>query len=103
MIYSFHFFRQGLFEERAILLGKLGRHEQALSIYTNILNDVPAAIDYCNANYQLESPSSREVKLCLIGLTKYHCLFDVLAGLLLFVKITTAANRGCENPRASIS
>lgn len=29
----------GFFEERAILLGKLGRHEQALSIYVHILKD----------------------------------------------------------------
>lgn len=51
----------GLFEERAILLGKLGRHEEALSIYTNILKDLPAAVDYCNIYYQSDCRSNKEV------------------------------------------
>ena len=51
----------GLFEERAVLLGKLGRHEQALSIYTNILKDMPAAVEYCNICYQSDSPTNKEV------------------------------------------
>lgn len=38
----------GLFEERAIVLGKLGRHEQALAIYLSTLGDVPRAIQYCD-------------------------------------------------------
>lgn len=38
----------GLFEERAIVLGKLGRHEHALTIYMNILRDVPRAVEYCD-------------------------------------------------------
>lgn len=29
----------GFFEERAILLGRLGRHEQALAIYVYVLHD----------------------------------------------------------------
>lgn len=40
-----------LFEERAIILGRLGRHQQAISIYVNLLNDVPRAIQYCNNVY----------------------------------------------------
>jgi len=38
----------GLFEERAIVLGKLGRHEHALAIYMSILRDVPRAVEYCD-------------------------------------------------------
>jgi len=38
----------GLFEERAIVLGKLGRHEHALAIYMSILKDVPRAVEYCD-------------------------------------------------------
>lgn len=34
-----HFPNDSLFEERAIVLGKLGRHEQALSIYILILGN----------------------------------------------------------------
>ncbi|XP_015109474.1 vam6/Vps39-like protein [Diachasma alloeum] len=40
-----------LFEERAIILGRLGRHQQAISIYVNLLNDVPRAIKYCHNVY----------------------------------------------------
>lgn len=40
-----------LFEERAIILGRLGRHHQAISIYVNLLNDVPRAIQYCKNVY----------------------------------------------------
>nr|CAD7463732.1 unnamed protein product [Timema tahoe] len=37
-----------MFEERAIILGKLGRHEQALSVYVSVLGDVPKAMEYCD-------------------------------------------------------
>jgi hypothetical protein len=43
----------GLFEERAIVLGKLGRHERALAIYMSILGDVPRAIQYCDKVFYL--------------------------------------------------
>jgi hypothetical protein len=44
-------------EERAILYGKLGEHEEALNIYVNILNDITKAELYCkhvylNADYK---------------------------------------------------
>ncbi|XP_069359986.1 vam6/Vps39-like protein [Maniola hyperantus] len=42
-----HFPNDTLFEERAIILGKLGIHEQALAIYVQILGDVEKAIRYC--------------------------------------------------------
>ncbi|XP_072931702.1 vam6/Vps39-like protein [Epargyreus clarus] len=42
-----HFPNDALFEERAIILGKLGRHEQALAIYVQLLGDVERAIRYC--------------------------------------------------------
>lgn len=81
-----------MFEERAILLGKLGRHEQALSIYTNILKDMPAAIDYCNICYQSDSPANKEVSSIKsifrsrikkkIQLSKYQVYFYYLKLLL---------------------
>lgn len=37
-----------LYEERAIILGRLGQHQKAISIYINLLNDVQKAIQYCN-------------------------------------------------------
>ncbi|XP_047347409.1 vam6/Vps39-like protein [Vespa velutina] len=47
-----HFPFDCLFEERAIILGRLGRHQQAISIYINLLNDIPRAIEYCNNVYE---------------------------------------------------
>nr|CAG4643012.1 EOG090X0131 [Ilyocryptus agilis] len=57
-----------LFEERALLLGKLGQHELALSIYINILNDMTAALQYCNSCYRSESPANKDVYFYLLKL-----------------------------------
>lgn len=40
-----------MYEERAIILEKLGRHEQALSIYVTVMNNVELAIQYCDRVY----------------------------------------------------
>lgn len=37
------FHLQGLLEERALLLGRMGKHEQALFIYVHILKDTRMA------------------------------------------------------------
>uniref|UniRef100_A0A3Q1C7B8 CNH domain-containing protein n=1 Tax=Amphiprion ocellaris TaxID=80972 RepID=A0A3Q1C7B8_AMPOC len=42
---------QGLLEERALLLGRMGKHEQALFIYVHILKDTRMAEDYCHRHY----------------------------------------------------
>lgn len=36
----------GLLEERALLLGRMGKHEQALFIYVHILKDTKMAEEY---------------------------------------------------------
>jgi len=36
----------GFYEERAILLGKQGRHEEALAIYVHVLHDNRMAEEY---------------------------------------------------------
>lgn len=41
-----------LFEERAIILGKLGKHEKVLAIYIQILGDVDKAAAYCEEIYR---------------------------------------------------
>ncbi|KOC60066.1 Vam6/Vps39-like protein [Habropoda laboriosa] len=46
-----HFPFDNLFEERAIILGRLGRHQQVLSIYINLLNDIEKATQYCDKVY----------------------------------------------------
>ncbi|KAG9051519.1 Vacuolar morphogenesis protein 6 [Tulasnella sp. UAMH 9824] len=53
------------FEARAILLGRLGKHEAALDIYVNRLNDYSAAENYCKRVYQAE-PDPKGVFLILL-------------------------------------
>ncbi|XP_042232169.1 vam6/Vps39-like protein isoform X2 [Homarus americanus] len=62
-----HFPYDGLHEERAVLLGRLGQHHQALSIYTNTLRDTQAALRYCQKHYTPSGPGS-EVYLTLLKL-----------------------------------
>lgn len=44
--YSHPFLLPGLLEERALLLGRMGKHEQALFIYVHILKDTKMAEEY---------------------------------------------------------
>lgn len=57
-----------MFEERAIILGKLGKHEQALSIYVTVLSDIQRAKEYCDKVYRQGGPGADEVSstYCLI-------------------------------------
>ncbi|CAF0790190.1 unnamed protein product [Brachionus calyciflorus] len=49
-------------EERAVVLGKIGKHQEALSIYVNILNDTDKAEAYCEYIYsQPEIAGSKQV------------------------------------------
>ncbi|XP_017486176.1 PREDICTED: vam6/Vps39-like protein [Rhagoletis zephyria] len=41
-----------LLEERALILGRLKKHEEVLSIYVQVLGDVEKAAEYCEANYE---------------------------------------------------
>jgi len=42
-----------LFEERAVLLGRGGRHREALTVYIHILEDIDMAMDYCKREKEL--------------------------------------------------
>lgn len=55
-----------LFEERAIVLGKLGKHEKVLAIYIQILGDVDKAIAYCDEVFTTSSASQHEVYIILM-------------------------------------
>lgn len=57
-----------LFEERAIVLGKLGKHEKVLAIYVQILGDLEKSVDYCNEVYSSAGASHHEVYIILIRL-----------------------------------
>jgi tetratricopeptide (TPR) repeat protein len=61
-----HFPFDRFFEERAILLGRLGRHEQALAIYVYVLQDNSMALDYCRRNFEPQNEGYRDVYLYLL-------------------------------------
>ncbi|KYQ92348.1 tetratricopeptide-like helical domain-containing protein (TPR) [Tieghemostelium lacteum] len=56
-----------LFEERAILLSKIGRHEQALAIYAHRLKNFAMAEEYCDKHYNKDSEEARDVYLSLLN------------------------------------
>ncbi|KAJ8942577.1 hypothetical protein NQ318_010385 [Aromia moschata] len=58
-----------LLEERAIILGRLGRHEEALTIYMRALGDIEKTTEYCKKVYEKGTPGSQTVYVSLIKLT----------------------------------
>ena len=52
-----------LFEERALLLGRLGRHDIALAIYAHVLNDPDMAEEYCRKLYDPDKDENKEVTI----------------------------------------
>jgi len=57
---------EGLYEERAILLSKIGEHESALKEYTHRLFDLKKAEDYCVKHYNIDNDVSKDVYLSLL-------------------------------------
>ncbi|KAG0022469.1 Vam6/Vps39-like protein [Entomortierella chlamydospora] len=55
----------GCFEERAILLSRIGQHDQALNIYVHKLRNFQAAEEYCIKNFDSSDPS-KNVYLMLL-------------------------------------
>ncbi|XP_027028386.1 vam6/Vps39-like protein [Tachysurus fulvidraco] len=68
----------GLLEERALLLGRMGKHEQALFIYVHILKDTYMAEEYCRRHYDKSSDGNKDVYLSLLRMylspPDAHCL-----------------------------
>ncbi|XP_063228747.1 vam6/Vps39-like protein [Bacillus rossius redtenbacheri] len=61
-----HFPHNCLFEERAIILGRLCQHREALSIYISVLGDVARAMEYCDKVYKLGCAGADEVYVILM-------------------------------------
>lgn len=61
-----HFPENDLFEERAIILGKLGRHEKVLAIYVQVLGDINKAIEYCEKVFASGSAAAKTIFIQLI-------------------------------------
>lgn len=61
------FFPQdSLFEERALLLGRAGRHDEAIAIYIYVLKDIKMAEQYCRRQYEKNKDENRNVYLSLV-------------------------------------
>ncbi|GBP23493.1 hypothetical protein EVAR_12773_1 [Eumeta japonica] len=88
-----HFPNDSLMEERAIILGKLGRHEQALAIYVQILGDVERAIRYCEATTQKPTDKNQDVYVILMRILMNPEQTSALSGPLANVP---------RHPRASV-
>jgi tetratricopeptide (TPR) repeat protein len=63
-----HFPTDSLLEERAIILGKLGKHEQALAIYVRALGDISKSVEYAQKVYESNTPGCQSVYAGLIKL-----------------------------------
>lgn len=55
-----------LFEERAIILGKMHKHEKVLAIYIQILGDIEKAAIYCENVYETSNAATANVFVLLI-------------------------------------
>ncbi|CAB3247336.1 unnamed protein product [Arctia plantaginis] len=77
-----HFPQDSMFEERAIVLGKLGRHEQALAIHVLILGDINRAIHYAEKVSAASSDKYQDVFVSLMRIIMYPNQCDCLDGLL---------------------
>jgi hypothetical protein len=47
------------------VLGKLGRHEQVLSMYVTVLHNVDRAIEYCDKVNKSKNEDSDQVKIVI--------------------------------------
>lgn len=57
-----------MFEERALILGRLHQHKQAIAIYTNILHEPKKAESYCKFHYNnATQPEDAQVFLTLLA------------------------------------
>ncbi|KAH9360728.1 hypothetical protein HPB48_020207 [Haemaphysalis longicornis] len=61
-----HLLNDGLFEEAAVVMGKLGRHSEALEVYIYILKDPCKAEQYCASQYSRNPELNRDVFLILL-------------------------------------
>lgn len=50
-----------LLEERALILGRLGKHEQAIALYVRALNNIDKAKEYCLKVYEKGGLGSQTV------------------------------------------
>lgn len=61
-----YFPTKDLFEERAIIMGKSGKHEKVIAIYIQILGDIDKATAYCESAYDQSNNAASNVFVILI-------------------------------------
>lgn len=66
MIGRYKFTEEGLHEERAILLSKIGQHYEALKEYVHRLGDFHMAERYCKRHYDPTNSEGKDVYLQLL-------------------------------------
>ncbi|GFR11295.1 hypothetical protein TNCT_648011 [Trichonephila clavata] len=66
--FATYMMNKGLYDEGAIVLGRLGRHEEALTIYIHVLQNFAKAENYCRKNYCKDKPGNQDVYLMLLKL-----------------------------------
>lgn len=87
---------EGLCEERAIVVGKLGQHEEALSIFIYVLNNPKRAEEYCSAVHKKKLPNSKDIFFLLLKL--YLHPPDSLSSIQLQRKMSvSSANRSSSS------
>lgn len=69
---AFFFLNDNLWEERALVLSKIGLHQEALTIYVYVLNDTDKAEEYCETVYNKDLPGNRDVFFLLLRLYLRH-------------------------------
>lgn len=78
------FERHGLWHEKAVVMGKIGDHREALAIYIHRLNDAETAESYCDRVYDKSVPGSREVSSLFPSFFP-HFLFSLFRSFLLLL------------------
>lgn len=76
-----HFPTDSLVEERAVILGRLGKHEQAIALFVRALGDIPKAIEYAQEVCKLNTPGTQNVIMfCFFSYYQFVslglCIFD---------------------------
>lgn len=67
-----------MFEERALINGKLNRHEYALGIYILVLGDHKRALEYCDKVYTTKGATNVRTHLLCMFLLVYSQGFEEL-------------------------
>ncbi|KAM4013849.1 vam6/Vps39-like protein [Anomaloglossus baeobatrachus] len=97
----------GLLEERALLLGRMGKHEQALFIYVHILKDTNMAEQYCHKHYDYAKDGNKDVYLSLIRMylspPDGHCLGPIKMKQVLALPNISAALAVLEQHHAKLN